>query len=111
MTLIPLERSGTRGTPADQGVRPTICALFLAALLYPAAASAATRPQYGGTLRVELRQSAESPDPPPLLGGGFTIARWEAGRLAAYEADENASGGRPYLDGVEILLGRGLRDQ
>jgi ABC-type transport system substrate-binding protein len=71
----------------------------------------ATRPQYGGTLRVEVRQNAETPDPPLLLGAGFTIARWEAGRLAVYEADENAIGGRPFLDRVEILLGRSLRDQ
>jgi ABC-type transport system substrate-binding protein len=86
--------------------------LFLAvALLHPAAAPGATRPQYGGTLRVEVRQNAETPDPPPLLGAGFTIARWEAGRLAVYEADENASGGRPFLASVEILLGRALRDQ
>ena len=85
--------------------------LLAAALLHPAAAHCATRPQYGGTLRVELRQNAETPDPPPLLGAGFTIARWEAGRLAVYEADENAAGGRPFLAGVEILLGRALRDQ
>ena len=62
-------------------------------------------------MRVEVRQNAETPDPPPLLGAGFTIARWEAGRLAVYEADENAGGGRPFLAGVEILLGRALRDQ
>jgi hypothetical protein len=79
---------------------------MLAALL-----PGATRPQYGGTLRVELRQNPETPDPPPLLGGGFTIARWEAGRLAVYEADDKAAGGRPFLDGVEVLLGRALRDQ
>jgi ABC-type transport system substrate-binding protein len=85
--------------------------LLAAALLLPAAAPGATRPQYGGTLRVELRQNAETPDPPPLLGAGFTIARWEAGRLAVYEADENAVGGRPFLAGVEILLGRSPRDQ
>ena len=74
-------------------------------------ASGATRPQYGGTLRVEVRQNWETSDPPPLLGAGFTIARWEAGRRAVYEAEENAVGGRPFLDGVEILLGRSLRDQ
>jgi ABC-type transport system substrate-binding protein len=74
-------------------------------------ASGATRPQYGGTLRVEVRQNWETADPPPLLGAGFTIARWDAGRRAVYEADENAVGGRPFLDGVEILLGRALRDQ
>jgi ABC-type oligopeptide transport system substrate-binding subunit len=71
----------------------------------------ATRPQYGGTLRVEVRQNWETADPPPLVGAGFTIARWDAGRRAVYEADENAVGGRPFLDGVEILLGRALRDQ
>ena len=85
-------------------------ALFAFACLQ-VAAFGATRPQYGGTLRVEVRQNWETADPPPLLGAGFTIARWEAGRLAVYEADENAVGGRPFLDGVEILLGRALRDQ
>src|ERR1017187_7564591 len=65
--------------------RRSLMPLVLAALLLPAAA--------------------------PLLGAGFTIARWEAGRLAVYEADENAIGGRPFLGGVEILLGRAPRDQ
>ena len=88
-----------------------LCSRVMIAALLCLAGHAATRPQYGGTLRVEVRQSAETPDPPPLLGGGFSIARWEAGRLAVYEADENASGGRPYLAGVEIVLGRALRDQ
>jgi len=82
----------------------------LAALLaWPA--YGATRPQYGGTLRVEVRQSPETPDPPPLVTHGFTIARWEAGRRAVYEADENAAGGRPFLDGVEVVMGRSPRDQ
>jgi peptide/nickel transport system substrate-binding protein len=72
---------------------------------------AATRPQYGGTLRVELRQNPETPDPPPLLGAGFTISRWEAGRVAVYDADENYTGGRPFLNSVEVQLGRPLRDQ
>jgi peptide/nickel transport system substrate-binding protein len=84
---------------------------MIAAMLHPGVAPCATRPQYGGTLRVEVRQNVEAPDPPPLLDAGFTIARWEAGRLAVYEADENAIGGRPFLAGVEILLGRALRDQ
>ena len=84
--------------------------VLIATSLLPSA-SAATRPQYGGTLRVEVRQSPETPDPPPLLGVGFTIIRWEAGRLAVYEADENSPGGRPFLDKVEVTLGRGLRDQ
>jgi hypothetical protein len=83
----------------------------LAGVLAMFTAGAATRPQYGGTLRVELRLNSETPDPPPLVGAGFTIARWEAGRRAVYEADENAAGGRPFLDGIEILMGRALRDQ
>ena len=60
---------------------------------------------------MEVRQNPETPDPPPLVGAGFTIARWEAGRRAVYEADENASGGRPFVDSIEILMGRALRDQ
>ena len=60
---------------------------------------------------METRQTAQTPDPPPLLGAGFQITRWEAGRLAVYEADENATGGRPFLDAVEIQLGRPLREQ
>ena len=102
---------GSDRTRDREGAVASLILLLAAALLHPAAAPAATRPQYGGTLRVEARQSAETPDPPALLGGGFSIARWEAGRLAVYEGDENASGGRPFLERVEILLGRALRDQ
>jgi peptide/nickel transport system substrate-binding protein len=72
---------------------------------------AATRPRYGGTLRVQLRQSPETPDPPTFLSLGFTITKWDAGHLAIYEADESAPAGRPYLDSVEFTLGRPLREQ
>ena len=80
-------------------------------------AAAATRPRYGGTLRVEVRAALETADPPqtghglPDLGGAFTMTRWEAGRLAVFAADENAVGGRPFLDSIEVQLGRPLRDQ
>jgi len=72
--------------------------------------SAATRPHYGGTLRVEMR---ESPSSPEALGApkGFVLTTWEAGRRAVFAADENAPGGRPFLDAVEIQLARSLRDQ
>jgi len=82
-----------------------------------AAAVAATRPHYGGTLRVEIRAANEAPDPPQNgrgladLNGTFTISHWEAGRMAIYTADENAAGGRPFLDTVEVQLGRPLREQ
>src|SRR5271157_4260073 len=91
------------------------CNLVLAALA--ATAAAATRPHYGGTLYVEIRQSFETPDPPTAGYGmpdralAFVITRWEAGRRAVYEADENAAGGRPFVNAVEIEMGRPLRDQ
>ena len=86
-------------------------------LLAAALAAGATRPHYGGTLRVEVRESIETADPPQSgrgmadLPDAFTISRWEAGRLAVYSANENAAGGRPYLDSVEIQMARPLREQ
>jgi peptide/nickel transport system substrate-binding protein len=80
-------------------------------------ASGATRPQYGGTLRVEIREAIETPDPPqtgpgiPDLGAAFSITRWEGGRSAIYAADGSAPGGRPFLDGIEIQMARPLREQ
>ena len=80
-------------------------------------ADAASRPRYGGTLRVEIRESIETADPPQAgpgmadLAGPFSIARWEGGRGASYAAEENAPGGRPFLDAVDIVMGRPLRDQ
>jgi len=66
-----------------------VCALSATAL-------AATRPRYGGTLRVEIHASIDTADPPQLgpgmpdLAPGFSITRWEAGRRAVYAADERA---------------------
>ena len=89
----------------------------LSALVAVMPLTAATRPHYGGTLRVEVRETIETADPPQAghgladLDGAFSITRWEAGRLAVYSADDNAPGGRPYLDTVEIQLARPLREQ
>jgi hypothetical protein len=82
-----------------------------------ALAGAATRPRYGGTLRVELHGAFESADPPQTgpgmadLARAFNITLWEGGRRAVYAADENAAGGRPFVDSVEIQLARPPRDQ
>src|SRR4029077_14794640 len=63
------------------------------------------------------RAAIETPDPPvaghgmPGLAAAFNIARWEAGRRAVYEANENAPGGRPYLDSIDIQMGKTLHDQ
>ena len=84
----------------------------LLSLAAAAAATAETRPHYGGTLRVEVREAIETPDPPQegprlaQLNSAFSISRWEAGRRAVYAANENAAGGRPFLDTVEVQLGR-----
>ena len=78
---------------------------------------AETRPHYGGTLRVELHDSFETADPPQTgpgmasLARAFNIVTWEGGHRAVFAADENAAGGRPFVDSVEIQLARPLRDQ
>ena len=65
---------------------------------------------------MEMRESIETADPPQTgylaeLNRAFSIIQWEAGGRAVYSADENAAGGRPFLDSVEIQMGRPLRDQ
>ncbi len=80
-------------------------------------AQAATRPHYGGSLRVEIEASIETADPPQTgpgmadLSSAFSVTRWEGGRVAVYSANEDAPGGRPYVDSVEIQMGRPLREQ
>jgi hypothetical protein len=82
-----------------------------------AALAAATRPHYGGTLRVEVREAVESADPPQTgpgmadLNGAFAITRWEAGRRAVFQAEENAPGGRPFVDSVDVQMGAPLRER
>src|SRR5450432_4431112 len=91
------------------GIRHLLVWLLTATLAY-----GATRPRYGGTLRVEIRAAIETPDPPvagpgiPDVAAAFNIARWEAGRRAVYDANENAPAGRPYLDSIDIQMGKTL---
>jgi hypothetical protein len=90
---------------------------FLAGPLLALCALSATRPHYGGTLHVELRDAIQAADPPQTgpgmadLFAGFSITRWEGGHRTGFVADENAPGGRPFLDSVEIEMGRGSREQ
>jgi hypothetical protein len=101
--------------PERQASRPVVHVVV--AMLCASFAGAATRPRYGGALRVELHGAFESADPPqtgpgmPDLARAFSITLWEGGRRAVYAADENAAGGRPFVDSVEIQLARPLRDQ
>lgn len=43
--------------------------------------------------------------------GPFRIAEWQPGRRALLTANEDCWGGRPYLDGIELQMGRPPRDQ
>jgi MarR-like DNA-binding transcriptional regulator SgrR of sgrS sRNA len=43
--------------------------------------------------------------------GPFRVAKWEGGRAVTLAANEGHWKGRPYLDSVEIQMGRDLRDQ
>ncbi len=43
--------------------------------------------------------------------GPFRVARWETGKGAILVANEGHWKGRPYLDSIEIQMGRDLRDQ
>ncbi len=91
--------------------------LSIAIALSAAIATAETRPRYGGTLRVELRDAIESADPPQAgpgpadLNAAFHITRWEGGRRATYAADENAPGGRPFLDAVDVQMAAPMRER
>jgi hypothetical protein len=55
---------------------------------------------------VEIR-AADQPAPSGFMAESVDIP----GRRAVYAADENAPGGRPFLDAIEIQMARPLRDQ
>ena len=80
-------------------------------------AIAATRPHYGGVLRVQIRDRIESADPPQSgpgmaqLNDAFAVTRWEAGHRAVYTASENAPGGRSFLDAVDVQMADPLRSR
>jgi peptide/nickel transport system substrate-binding protein len=103
-----------------------------------AAARAETRPHYGGTLRIETQTAldalpspapgaafdrlaeqvarliydARDPAAPPKPGSGpFRVAEFVPGKKLALVANDDYAGGRPYLDGVEIQMGRTPREQ
>lgn len=103
---------------------------LLAAASLLATATAATRPHYGGTLRVESHETITSLDSSDLAntalgahiaqlitpaGDGATppfraLPRQGTGPLVLV-ANDTAAGGRPFVDRIEITMGRTLRDQ
>src|SRR5271167_4374159 len=42
--------------------------------------------------------------------GPFQIAEWEPGKHATLTANENAPSGRPFVDSIQIQMGRAARD-
>jgi peptide/nickel transport system substrate-binding protein len=50
-------------------------------------------------------------DKKPSGTGPFHIVDWEPGKQLTLAAEENYWGGRPFLDGVEIEMGKSFRDQ
>jgi peptide/nickel transport system substrate-binding protein len=43
--------------------------------------------------------------------GPFRIAEWQPGRRAVFAANEDYWEGRPFLDAIEVQMGRAVRDQ
>jgi peptide/nickel transport system substrate-binding protein len=66
----------------------------------------ATDPEW--TIR---RPAIPSPGALPVGTGPFRLTVWEAGRHAVLESNEDYWGGRPFIDRIEVQMGRPSRDQ
>jgi len=53
----------------------------------------------------------KSPDGKPSGTGPFHIADWQPGKKLILAAEETCWHGRPFLDGIEIEMGKNFRDQ
>jgi peptide/nickel transport system substrate-binding protein len=99
----------------------------------------ARRPRYGGKLRVEIGATVKSLDPAVAAGnpeeaaakaqlaaliydhrnpdktfagtGPFRISAWEPGKSVTLAANDEYHGGRPFVDSIEIEMGRSARDR
>jgi len=99
----------------------------------------ARRPRYGGTLRVEIGTTIRSLDPAVpaansdeepakeqidslvydvlepkskfTVNGAFHVTAFEAGKRAVLAATEDYRLGRPFVDSIEIAMGRVARDR
>jgi ABC-type transport system substrate-binding protein len=47
----------------------------------------------------------------PIGTGAFRVAEWQPGKLLKLAANEESWSGRPFLDAVEVELGKSLREQ
>ena len=116
--------------------------LAIVFLLVALPARTARRPQYGGTLRVEIGAAVASLDPGvstitpdqafaksqidsviyesrdpdgsfngDVGSGPFKILSWQPGKQLTLQANEKFRDGRPFVDSIEITMGRSLRDR
>jgi peptide/nickel transport system substrate-binding protein len=116
-------------------------ALALATLIFLAAVPAKTarRPRYGGTLRVEMGAAIQSLDLSVAVAtteeaaskaeidaliydrsdakaaqpaaGPFRISAWEPGKRLVLAENEDCPQGRPFVDSIEITMGRAAKDR
>ncbi len=57
------------------------------------------------------RKAADSPGGVAVGTGPFRVSEWKPGQRAVLEANEDYWGGRPYLDRIQIELGRSSRER
>lgn len=117
---------------------PLLATISCALIAMPA--QTARRPRYGGVLRVEIAETTSSIEPPnatapktssaieqlqsllyiPGKGrdgatlsvqGPFRIVEWEPSKHAHLAANDGFSGGRPFVDFVDVQMGRGDKDR
>ena len=60
---------------------------------------------------VVIRKSAGPPGLPPIGSGPFRLSEWEPGRRVVLAANEEYWGGRPYLDSIQVEMGRSSRER
>jgi peptide/nickel transport system substrate-binding protein len=116
-----------------------ITSVALGCLLAATRVETARRPRYGGTLRVEIGATMSSVDPAVAAAdseesaakeqidaliydhrnsdgtftgaGPFRIAEWEPGKHLTLAANDDYTGGRPFVDAIEIQMGRTVHDR
>jgi peptide/nickel transport system substrate-binding protein len=118
-----------------------LCLLLAGISVFLAAGSVETarRPRYGGTLRVEMGVSVSALDPAAVaanpeeiaakgqidaliyerskpsatseLTGPFHISEWQPGKFLSLVANNDYREGRPFVDAIEIQMGRSARDR
>lgn len=120
-------------------LRSSLFLAAISILLAVGSARTARRPRYGGALRWDIAASINSPDfdasaaaqagpaalqlrrliaSPGAQGsskapssGAFRVVEWQAGKWAKLSANEDYAGGRPFVDSIEIQMGRGTKER